>query len=144
MKAILKIFAASAVTLAIAVLAFAGEDAPANGGADAITPSEALADSKAENGAVVKVVGTLENAGTNYFTDRRLVLKEVDGEGEINVQAWLPMTAQPSTDPGKRREVMSDYLGKKVILTGKVTQQPVKGVGVTEVLVVKAAHVRQK
>ena len=144
MDAILKIFVAAAITLAVAVFAVAGGDAPAPGAADAITPSEALADSKVEKGAVVKVEGTLENAGTNYFTDRRLVLKEVDGEGEINVQAWLPMTAQPSTDPSKRREVMSDFLGKKVILTGKVTQQPVKGVGVTEVLVVKAAHVRQK
>lgn len=78
------------------------------------------------DGKLVEIEGKLDNAGTNYFTDRRIILR--DETGEIDVQAWLPLTAAQPHDDGSRPEVLSDYLGKQVVLIGMVTKQPAKGV----------------
>lgn len=91
----------------------------------------------------VTLRGRLQNAGTNYFTDQRLVLT-AQGQEPILVQAWLPSeAARPQTPTDATRKVMSDFLDKDVILTGHVETRPVKGVGVTKVFVVTAAQVAE-
>jgi hypothetical protein len=66
----------------------------------------------------VTVAGLLSNAGGNYFTDLRLVLS--DGGSSAAVRPWLPLEVPPRR-PGagtSRPAVLSDYLGKKVRITG--------------------------
>lgn len=140
MSTLFKVISGALLALPLASMLMAGDGV--HMASSPFTPSEALTNSKAVSGEEIKVEGTLENAGTNYFTDRRLVLKDLHGSGEINVKAWLPISA-PSNQ-GKRREVISDYLGRPVVLTGMVKTQPVKGVGVTRVLVVKDAIATDK
>lgn len=71
-------------------------------------------------GRRVSVQGVLDNAGANYFTDLRPVLR--DGRsGEIPVNAWLPISVPPPRpgDSGRNRpRLMSDLLGKRVKLSG--------------------------
>jgi hypothetical protein len=72
-------------------------------------------------GKAVQVTGTLENAGSNYFTDLRVQLRDDQGHA-IAVQPWLP-TALP---PGPKRPgvtpppTLSTYMGKRVDLTAVV------------------------
>ncbi len=111
--------------------------------AKVVTTSEAKAvATDGDEGPVITLDGKLQNAGTNYFTDRRIVLRDL--KGEIHVQAWLPLTASEPETGDDKPEVLSDYLGKQVRLTGMVTKQPIKGVGLTEVLVVEHANVASK
>jgi hypothetical protein len=127
----------AAIGTAVAVLA----DDAADG--KIVTASEAKETvTSSDQGTVVTIEGKLQNAGTNYFTDRRIVLK--DSSGEIDVQAWLPMTTEPASDSSGKPEALSDYLGKQVVLTGMVTKQPVKGIGLKEVLVVDDANLASK
>lgn len=108
-----------------------------------VTTSEAkAAATDGDQAEIMTLEGKLQNAGTNYFTDRRIVLK--DSKGEIDVQAWLPLTAAEPSSGSDKPEVLSDYLGKHVVLTGMVSKQPIKGVGVTEVFVVENANVASK
>jgi len=66
----------------------------------------------------VTVNGLLRNAGGNYFTDLRLELS--DGAAAVVVQSWLPLEVPPMRTGagGNRPAVLSDYLGKKVKITG--------------------------
>jgi hypothetical protein len=69
-------------------------------------------------GRTVTVNGLLRNAGGNYFTDLRLELS--DGRAAVVVQPWLPLEVPPMRTGagGNRPPVLSDYLGKKVKITG--------------------------
>lgn len=71
-------------------------------------------------GRRVEMTGTLDNAGANYFTDLRPVLR--DGRGnEIPVAAWLPLSVpppRPGANAVSRPRLMSDLLGKRVRLSG--------------------------
>ncbi len=95
-------------------------------------------------GSVVRVSGTLENQGKNYFTDLRLVLKDRENR-TIHVRPWLPLSLPPrplsATVPDKRPAVLSDYLGKGVELTAEILQGPLRHVGDTYYLEVKQARV---
>lgn len=71
-------------------------------------------------GRRVSVEGTMENAGGNYFTDLRPVLRDGRG-GEVPVNAWLPLSVPPPRPVGNDRNrprLMSDLLGKRVRLSG--------------------------
>jgi hypothetical protein len=71
-------------------------------------------------GRRIAVEGILENAGANYFTDLRPVLRDGRG-GEIPVNAWLPLSVPPprTGDSGRNRpRLMSDLLGRRVRLSG--------------------------
>jgi len=74
---------------------------------------------------LLETEGVLKNAGGNYFTDLRLVLTGNKG-GEIEVTAWAPLEVPPPR-PGpnrpRRPKVMSDFLGKKMNLTGRLEVQ---------------------
>ena len=92
----------------------------------------------------VRISGRLENAGKNYFTDLDVVLKDAQGNS-IRVRPWLPV-ALPPPPPGpvgKRPEVLSQYLGKEVELTGVVERGTVRKAGEVYLLEVKSARVVQ-
>ncbi len=80
---------------------------------------------KKYSGRTVQTAGILKNAGGNYFTDLRLVLAGYDG-GEIAVAAWAPLEVPPPR-PGPNRpqrpRVMSDFLGRRMLLTGRMEDQ---------------------
>lgn len=71
-------------------------------------------------GKLIEVKGELNNAGTNYFNDLKITLS--DGQGNsIRVQPWLPLSVPPPRPGGPRNRpaLMSDFLGKKLRLSGK-------------------------
>jgi hypothetical protein len=119
------------LALVLAVFLTAEGTACAAGG-DSAAPSEVVtpatvtlealtADPQRYVGGTVRVSGTLENAGSNYFTDLRPRLRDDEGHA-IAVRPWLP-TAVP---PGPKRPgvtpppTLSNYLGKRVDITAIV------------------------
>ncbi|WP_114431313.1 M6 family metalloprotease domain-containing protein [Phyllobacterium bourgognense] len=105
-----------------------------------ISPSSMTRDSVAIGQEVV-VKGVLYNKGSNYFTDRQLV---VTGEGsagtELPVTSPAPLEVQPgASEPSpdqKPHPNLSDLVGKKVLLRGRLQRETVKGKGLTDVFVV--------
>lgn len=92
-------------------------------GSPAVLTVEQIAQQpKKYSGRAVQTEGVLKNAGGNYFTDLRLILTGNKG-GEIEVTAWAPLEVPPPR-PGpnrpRRPKVMSDFLGKKMNLTGRL------------------------
>jgi M6 family metalloprotease-like protein len=87
---------------------------------DKVTIAELQKNPAAYAGKTLKVDGTLENAGRNYFTDRRLVLRQPEGTGSVPVR-WPGMPLDVPRPPGankSRPSTLSDYLGKKVEVVG--------------------------
>src|SRR5262245_24526289 len=79
-----------------------------------LTPSQVLANPQAFTGKRIVVEGLLDNAGTNFFTDLRLVLKNVEGSGAIFVQPWLPLEVPPGPGgAGPEPETLAAYLNKR-------------------------------
>lgn len=143
MKMLLTLAAAIVSAAILTSMVVTAQDTPA--ATKVLTPSEAKVVAQRDSSKVVSIKGQLQNAGTNYFTDSRLVLK--NGSGEIDVEAWLPMTVEDPMDSAgvDKPKVISDYLGKNVVLTGMVTKQSVKGVaGLRDVPVVTDADVARK
>ena len=88
------------------------------------------------------MVGRLVNAGTNYFTDRRIVLVDVNSDTSIAVRAWLPLESYPAQDPNvPQPPTMAQFLDKNVELIVTPTMTPVKGLGIVPVLEVHAARI---
>jgi hypothetical protein len=92
-------------------------------------------------GKTVVVEGTLVNEGKNYFTDLRVAVQDDSGE-KIYVSPWLP-TEVPPGPPGREstRPTLSQFLGKRVELTGTLEKRTLRGVGETQQLVVKQARI---
>jgi len=93
-------------------------------------------------GRRIEVSGQLENAGTNYFTDLRVVLEDSEGNA-IYVTPWLPLEFPPSP-PGVSRPrppTLSDYLGKRVKLVAILEHTTFKGIGEVYSLRVKSAAI---
>ncbi len=93
------------------------------GGPAAVTAAGLAADPGRYAGREVTVAGTLDNAGTNYFTDLRLELR--DGGSAVAVRPWLPLEVPPPR-PGataRRPAVLSDYLGQRVRISGTVRRE---------------------
>jgi len=96
--------------------------------------------------ATVQVTGILENQGKNFFTDLRLVLK--DGEGRLfPVRPWLPLSLPPRppapqapSGPARQPAVLSDFLGKRVELTGIVEKGALRHAGEVYYLTVQEAR----
>lgn len=125
---------------AIAALACAGR-APSD---EAVLVSVAELIERAGEGTNqrFRVVGKLVNAGTNYFTDRRIVLVDVDSDTSIAVRVWLPLESYPAQDPNvPQPPTMAQFLDKNVELIVTPTKSPVKGMGIVPVLVVHAARI---
>jgi M6 family metalloprotease-like protein len=107
----------------------------------AISPSEAASGSVVRGEEVV-VEGVLVNEGTNFFTDRKLVVKGEAGGGEIPVTAPVPLeTAGAATAGATAPQDLSDILGKKVLVRGRVQKEMQKGTGLTDVLVIEEFEV---
>ncbi len=72
-------------------------------------------------GTTVQVSGTLDNAGSNFFTDLRVRLRDDEGHS-IAVRPWLPTAVLPGPKrPGVTPPpTLSKYLGKQVDLTAVV------------------------
>ena len=71
----------------------------------------------------VRVRGRLENAGANYFRDRRIVLN--DGKKHmIDVRPWLPLSVPPSASAqAEARPTLAEYLDHQVELVGSLTKR---------------------
>ena len=107
----------------------------------AVTLQSLTADAQRYVGQTIRVRGTLENAGTNYFTDLRVQLRDEKGHS-IAVNPWLP-TALP---PGPKRpgvtppETLSTFLGNQVELVAEVQHGEMPKAGTVFYLKVKGAQ----
>ncbi len=88
----------------------------------------------------LKVSGTLENAGRNYFTDLKVVLTDEE-DNFVYVKPWLPIETPPAPPGGRERETLSEYLDQRVELTGNLKLERLKNVGRTYVLNVSSAKI---
>jgi M6 family metalloprotease-like protein len=96
------------------------DTAPAESQPLDVTVAALQNDPAAYAGKLLKVDGTLDNAGKNYFTDRRLVLRQAEGGGSVPVQ-WPGLPLEVPRPPGastSRPATLSDYLGQKVEVVG--------------------------
>jgi hypothetical protein len=91
----------------------------------------------------VRVSGKLENAGRNYFTDLRLVLKDAAGH-TVPVRPWLPLSLPPRPPgaSGPPPAVLSDFLGKEVELVAKVRKGALRHFGEVWHLEVTSARLK--
>jgi hypothetical protein len=110
---------------------------------DKVTPTELLEKKDELTNKPVTVEGTLSNSGKNFFTDLRVVLKDnKDAAAGVLVQPWLPLEVPPGpAGAGPSTQTLADYLGKKVVINGALTDGVVKNVGATKVLRVDTVRV---
>jgi M6 family metalloprotease-like protein len=103
---------------------------PAGRGRGATPPVVTLSDI-AKNpqdfvGRTVTVQGSVENRGTNYFRDRRLVVTDTRGVdlrlGTTNIPVETPPGSLEST--GKPPDTLATILGKPARLVGRVRRDP--------------------
>ena len=126
---------------AIAALACAGQTQPPDEAA-LVSVTELIERAGERTDQRFTVVGRLVNAGTNYFTDRRIVLVDVDSDTSIAVRAWLPLESYPAQDPNAPQPpTMAQFLDKNVELIVTPTKAPVKGIGIVPMLEVHAARI---
>ncbi len=93
-------------------------------------------------GRPLRIAGTLESVGKNYFTDLRVVLKNDRGDS-VYVRPWLAMELPPAPPGagGQRPDVLSRYLGKRVELTAVLDRGALKNVGQVYLLKVDSARI---
>ncbi len=107
-------------------------------------PSEVVANEDTLNGKHVIVEGLLQNKGRNLFIDRRLVLIDASGDSKASlpVKEWLPFEVPPnSSGQDQRPAILSDYLGKKVVLEGTIKDDVLRGFGQVKYLQVESARI---
>lgn len=124
---IILIFATSTLAL--------GQTSGLAGSPRVLTPSQVIQDKdKLLNNNLV-VEGVLENEGTNYFTNSRLVIKQPGSDKSLVVRLRTPLeTQRPPNDQQSAPPTQADYLGKKVKIQGVLKEQFVRGVGRAVVL----------
>jgi hypothetical protein len=119
--------AAGAFLLSGPALACSQERPPATPSDGPQTVSVASVSARPEDylGKTFRVTGTLENQGSNYFTDLRVALRDAQGN-TMRVRPWLPTSVPPGPSrPGaKSPATLSQFLGKKVELTAEVARGP--------------------
>src|SRR5262245_34575674 len=119
--------AAGVFLLTGSVLACSQDKPPANPseGPQTVSVESLSAHPESYVGKTLRVTGTLENQGSNYFTDLRVALRDALGNA-IRVRPWLPTSLPPGPSrPGggtKAPPTLSQFLGKKVELTSEVNQ----------------------
>jgi hypothetical protein len=117
------VLSAAAIALTASLGACAPQEPTVDPSAKLVTV-EALASKPAEYvDSTVRVRGRLENAGTNYFRDRRIVLN--DGKKHlIDVRPWLPLSVPPSASAqAETRPTLAEYLDRQVELVGSLTKR---------------------
>jgi hypothetical protein len=72
------------------------------------------------------LTGRLDNAGTNYFTDRRIVLFDANGVNGLPVRGAAGVTEAMSAprEGAAPAAALSDYLGQQVEVTGRLQRVP--------------------
>ncbi len=117
--------AAGALLLGGPALACTQDRPPAtpSDGPQAVSVASVSAHPEDYVGKAIRVTGTLENQGSNYFTDLRVVLRDAQGS-TIRVRPWLPTSLPPgpSRPATKAPATLSQFLGKKVELTSEVAR----------------------
>jgi M6 family metalloprotease-like protein len=112
----------------------------------AVSPAE-VAKRATIAGQEVVVEGILTNEGTNFFTDRRLVVTgEGSTGGKIMVTAPAPLEIRrPPVGSRSAHEpqTLPDILGKKVIVRGRMQRELLKGEGLTDVLVIEELKIAE-
>lgn len=86
---------------------------------------QVLKNPKKYSSKIILLSGLLKNTGNNYFTDLKLALEGEKG-GQIEVTPWAPLGVpppRPGPNQPRRPKVMSDFLGKKMNLTGRLEDQ---------------------
>ena len=109
-----------------------------------MSPSVVLANGEKLTGQKVTVEGTLLNQGTNYFTDRRLVVTDAGGQSRmaLPVKAWVASEIpSPPAGQGTSPPVLSQYIGRKVILEGIIKEDNLRGFGKVKYLDVVSGRV---
>jgi|SRR5262245_32779761 len=133
--------AAALVATIVSSLAALHQEAKA---AEVLRPSQIIANLDDFMQKRVTVRGMLVNEGTNYFTDRRLVLKDASGAvgNGLAVMAWVPAETAPgqNTQSGSA-SVLSDYLDKTVVMEGVIGEITQKGIGKTKGLRVESVKI---
>lgn len=81
---------------------------------------ELSSDPKGYEGKDIEIGGLLIQTSPSYFP--KPVFMITNGTDKVRVSAWLPLEVAPSPKGLKkhRKKVMSDFLGKYVIISGKV------------------------
>jgi hypothetical protein len=127
MKQILKLIACAVLSLigSVAFAQNAGTPTPPS-----LTPSDVVQNQTKLLNKQLVVEGTLQNAGTNYFTNSRLVLKQSDSTDVLVVKLRVPLEIpRPANDTQNSPATASDYLGKKVRIKGVLKEENVRGLG---------------
>lgn len=126
----------SVIALILATCQFAhGQTSGPTDSTQVLSPAQVIQNKdKLLNNRLV-VEGVLENEGTNYFTDSRLVIKQPGSDKGVIVRLKAPLeTLRPQNDQPSIPPTQSDYLGKKVKIQGVLKEQFVRGVGRAVVL----------
>ena len=77
----------------------------------------------------VRLSGTVENLGRNYFTDRSVALRDESGHTIAVSQTGVPTGLPPPAGrEGRRPATLSDYLGKKVEVIATVQRREQDGI----------------
>jgi hypothetical protein len=98
--------------------------------AEILMPSQVVANFDGFMRKRVTVRGVLINEGTNYFTDRRLVLRDAHGTvgSALAVAAGVLTESAPGqATPRGSAPDLSDYLGQVVVMEGVIDEITRKG-----------------
>ena len=140
------VFLAAMIFFAVPISGCGSPDKPADADAVSMITIRSLVESPdIYLNRIVRVRGKLENLGTNYFADLRIVLRAQDtSDGSfVYVRPWLPVELPP-LPPGSTRKpppTMARYLGKKVELVALFTRGALKQAGKVNLLEVRSATI---
>ena len=70
----------------------------------------------------IRVRGKLQNAGTNYFRDVRIVLRDGSGNS-VDVRPWLPLSRPAPSEQTRTAPTLAEYLDRQVELDGSLTRR---------------------
>jgi len=102
--------------------------------AEILTPSQAIANLRGLMNKRISVQGVLANQGRNYFTDRRLVLKDTAGSNESGLPVVVLVPLDAASSQGTERgavPILADFLNNRVLVHGVIGEIVQKGVGKT-------------
>jgi hypothetical protein len=111
-----------ALTLSFEGCAQRAEPAAAQSGPKAVALSDLVAKPENYRDQQVRVQGRLENAGTNYFKDRRIILRDGSGRS-IDVRPWLPLSRPAPSAQTEAGSTLAEFLDRQVELVGKLTMR---------------------
>lgn len=142
----------SSVVLALSTTVGTGCAAPASQAAEVRSPAADSSQSKVVSiedlvakpevyvEQPIRVRGKLRNAGTNYFTDRRIVLTDAKGR-ILDVKPWLPLSRPAPSGRTQSGPTLAEYLDHEVEIEGSLVRRSEPDRGNDYILDVKSARV---